>query len=337
MSICPGASEQPASSGMSSWLSVLESQEELFSKHPPADYQHQHRQRHNWLPQPSRWWLCRAFRWIRDFTTVFLRLLMSEHWVDQVYTLVLLVGFLCGCWAAIEGVLHIVKGAAAQDIDCNIVYVTIPGPIVTVSLVGQTPTDPNHGTYYYSVINGTTRWLDSIQPPTRSRSPTLPASGQNPISPGITTSPPPSQVPTPGLPPQPGGSTATRPSALLNIPFQSANSSAALPSAVPLPPARPGASSATTSPITSLPIYVPLPSSALSSVAVPIEIPPRSSPLVTSTTVPPGAITSFLPPASSQGAQAPPLGPPPVVVTSTLKSSAETSTVVTTLSNGPNV
>ncbi|KAF9733143.1 hypothetical protein PMIN01_08826 [Paraphaeosphaeria minitans] len=222
MSLYRGASGQPVSPSTSSWLLVLESQEELLSKHTPADYQHQHqhRRRHNCLPQLSRWWPCRVLSWIRDFTAAFLHLLMTEHWVDQVYTLVLLVGFLCGWWAAIEGALHLVKGAAAQDADCSMVYVTIPGPIVTVSLVGQKPTDPNHGTYYYSVINGTTRWLDSIAPPTSSSSPTLPVSRPNPASPGITTSSAPSQAPTPGLPPPPGSSSVTRTSTLLNISFR---------------------------------------------------------------------------------------------------------------------
>lgn len=216
MSLCRGASEQPASPSMSSWLSVLECQEEQLAKYPPTYYQHQHRRPRNWLPQPSGWWPCRMFRWIRDFTAAFLHLLVSEHWVDQVYTLVLLVGFLCGCWAAIEGVLHIVKGAAAQDADCSVFYVTIPGPIVTVSLVGQTPKAPNHGTYYYSVINGTTSWLDSIAPPTHSSGPTTWASAVNPVSPGITTTPPPSQAPTPGLPPLSGSPSATRTFAFLH-------------------------------------------------------------------------------------------------------------------------
>ncbi|KAF2445680.1 hypothetical protein P171DRAFT_520431 [Karstenula rhodostoma CBS 690.94] len=319
MSLCRGASAQPTSPSMSSWLSVLESQEELLAKHPPAYYQHQPRRRPNWLPQPSRWWPCRTIRWICNFIAAFLRLLVSKHWVDQVYTLALLVGFLCGCWAAIEGVLHIAKGAAAQDADCSVVYVTIPGPIVTVSLVGQTPKDPNHGTYYYSVINGTTRWLDSIAPPTRSSNPTSSAPGANPISPGITTIPPSSQAPAPGLPPPPGSPSATP-----------------LPSAVPLLPTPPGALSATTPRTPTSFLIIPPPSATPSTSTVPIGSPSRSSPLVTSTTVPPGAIISSLPPASSQGAQLPPSGPPPVVITNTLKGSAGTSTVVVTLSNGPN-
>jgi hypothetical protein len=168
-----------------------------------------------------------------------------------VYTLILLMGFLCGCWAAIEGILHIVKGVAAQDADCSVVYVTIPGPIVTVSLVGQTPTDPNHGTYYYSVINGTTRWLDSVAPPTRSSSPNTSASGINSVSSGITTTPPPGHPPTiPGVPPSPGNPSATCMSSFLSpILRKHTDSRAALPSEVPLPPAPPSASSATSPPI----------------------------------------------------------------------------------------
>ena len=191
----------PTPSTMSSWLPFLESQEGSLAKDSAAYQHYQPRRRPNWLRKPSRWWPCRTFRWIRDFIAAFFRSLLTEHWMDQVYTLLLLVGFLFGCWAAIEGMLHLVKGAAAQDADCSVVYVTIPGPIVTVSLVGQTPTDPNHGTYYYSVISGTTRWLDSIAPPTRSSNPTISASGAMSVSPGITTTPPPGMPPPPGSPP----------------------------------------------------------------------------------------------------------------------------------------
>lgn len=148
---------------MPSWHPSLETQEELHVLKDPLAYQHQ---RSNWLLKPSSWWPCRTCRWIRDFVAAFFRLLLTEYWIDQVYTLLLIVGFLLGCWAAIEGVLHSVKGAAAQDSSCDAAYITIPGPIVTVSLVGQTPKGPNHGTYYYLVINGTTRWLDSVEPPT---------------------------------------------------------------------------------------------------------------------------------------------------------------------------
>jgi hypothetical protein len=251
ISLCRGTSEQPTPPSMSSWLSFLESQEELLAKHPKAYYKYQPRRRPLWLPQPSRWWPCRTFRWIRDFIPAFVRLLVSEHWVDQVYTLILLVGFLCGCWAAIEGVLHIVKGVAAQDAGCSVVYVTIPGPLVTVSLVGQTPTNPNHGTYYYSVIHGTTRWLDSIAPPTQPNSPNTPSSGTSSMSSGITTPPPPGHAPTsPGVPPSPGNPSATRMSLFLDLVLRKhTDRHAALPSAVPLPPVPSSASDVPSLPV----------------------------------------------------------------------------------------
>ncbi|KAF1945660.1 hypothetical protein EJ02DRAFT_304470, partial [Clathrospora elynae] len=45
---------------------------------------------------------------------------------------------------ALELLLKMIPVVAAQDLDanCSVVYVTVPGPIITVSLVGASPTNP---------------------------------------------------------------------------------------------------------------------------------------------------------------------------------------------------
>ena len=189
-----GTSEVSPSSSMTSFPSAWsEDREKLYAEPPMTPYRP--RTRPAWVKHMSRWWPRQTYRWICDFSTALYRLFTGERWVDGVYSLVLLACFLYCFYTTMDGLLHLVKGAAAQDTDCSIVYVTIPGPIVTVSLIGQTPTDPSHGTYYYSVINGTTQWLDSITPPTRTKTffSTLPVLTLTASAPG----PP----PTPGLPP----------------------------------------------------------------------------------------------------------------------------------------
>jgi hypothetical protein len=76
---------------------------------------------------------------------------------------------LWGAYFTLDSFLTAIPGAAAQEFDgnCSVVYVTVPGPIITVSLIGASPTNPARGTYYFSVINGTTEWLNSITPPSR--------------------------------------------------------------------------------------------------------------------------------------------------------------------------
>lgn len=195
-------SEVSLSSSMTSFPSAWsEDREKLYADPPLTPYRP--RPRPGWVQQFSRWWPRRTCRWICNFSTALCRLFTGERWVDGIYSLVLLACFLYCFYTTMDGLLHLVKGAAAQDIDCSVVYVTIPGPIVTVSLIGQTPTDPSHGTYYYSVINGTTQWLDTITPPIRTRTsfatipvltPTASASGPSP-TPGV---PPPSSLPLTG-------------------------------------------------------------------------------------------------------------------------------------------
>ncbi|EAT89385.1 hypothetical protein SNOG_02654 [Parastagonospora nodorum SN15] len=41
------------------------------------------------------------------------------------------------------------------------------GPIITISLINASPSNPAKGTYYFSVVNGTTEWMNSITPPSQ--------------------------------------------------------------------------------------------------------------------------------------------------------------------------
>ncbi|KAF2244778.1 hypothetical protein BU26DRAFT_568778 [Trematosphaeria pertusa] len=164
-----GTTEPPTPTTMSSYATDVERRD---SAHPNMNTpQKPLRARRpcwkKWMPRPCQWWPCRASRWIRDFVLAVFHVSKSAAWRDLLFSGSLLALFLFGCWVAMEGLLHVFRPVAAQDANCSVVYVTIPGPIITVSLIGATPSDPNHGTYYFSVINGTTHWHNSIAPPTR--------------------------------------------------------------------------------------------------------------------------------------------------------------------------
>ncbi|KAG9190384.1 hypothetical protein G6011_08472 [Alternaria panax] len=124
-----------------------------------------------WGFRPGGWWPCRALNWTYHFFLALIRI----HWTDQqtfqdlVLTLALIGLVIVGFYVALDFLLRALPGVAAQALDgnCSIVYVTVPGPIITVSLIGASPTNPARGTYYFSIINGTTEWLNSIAPPSR--------------------------------------------------------------------------------------------------------------------------------------------------------------------------
>lgn len=154
-----------------------------------------------------RMWPCRIYWWLVRAVPAFFRGLWHTPWQDQFHTFGLLIAVVFGTWVAIEGLLRIFQVVSAQE-QCSIVYVTIPGPIITVSLVGATPTDPARGTYYYSVVNGTTEWLNSIAPPTRVSS-FVSSTMQITYTPLPTTGFPPSpSPPTIGAPPMPSSTFA---------------------------------------------------------------------------------------------------------------------------------
>ncbi|KAL6157379.1 hypothetical protein ACJQWK_06720 [Exserohilum turcicum] len=113
----------------------------------------------------SQCWPCRLFRWLYHFAIAFTRVNWNDQrrFVDLLLSLGLAALFIFGCYLVLEFVQRALPAAAAQSVEagnCSVVYVTIPGPIITVSLIGASPTDPAHGTYFFSVVNGTTEWLD---------------------------------------------------------------------------------------------------------------------------------------------------------------------------------
>ncbi|KAI4931154.1 hypothetical protein J4E85_003743 [Alternaria conjuncta] len=127
--------------------------------------------RPRWGFRPRNWWPCRIIRWIYQFFVALTRIRWTDKQIskDLILTLAFVGIVVAGGYVALDILLNAIPGVSAQAVDgnCSIVYVTVPGPIITISLVGASPTNPAKGTYYFSVVNSTTEWLDSIAPPSR--------------------------------------------------------------------------------------------------------------------------------------------------------------------------
>ncbi|KAH7081380.1 hypothetical protein BKA63DRAFT_561925 [Paraphoma chrysanthemicola] len=127
--------------------------------------------RSRWRLRPSRWWPCRACRWAQNFGVAVIRGLQGPRALDLILTLGLAFAVMFAGYVGVELVLGLLRGVEAQAMisraDCSVVYVTVPGPIITVSLIAVSPSNPARGTYYFSVVNGTTEWMNSIAPPSR--------------------------------------------------------------------------------------------------------------------------------------------------------------------------
>ena len=188
----------------------------------------------------KRWLPCRAYIWCRDLSTALYRTCSGDRRMDVFLSVCLLATTMIAAYIASEFILLVFKPVAAQDLtpdaNCSIVYVTVPGPIITVSLIGATPSNPARATYYFSVINGSTQWLDSVAPPSRSY--TLPTRtidstpNISSLSPGasiiVSTRSLTGQSPTPGLPSDPTfspdqSSLLSGPSTPSSIPVSSRN------------------------------------------------------------------------------------------------------------------
>ncbi|KAF1931935.1 uncharacterized protein M421DRAFT_2546 [Didymella exigua CBS 183.55] len=118
------------------------------------------------------WWPYRMYLSMRIFLLAVIKGFQGPRKFDFIITF----GFLLVCCYAAYTTLDfiftgLIKGANAQALveaaNCSVVYVTIPGPIITVSLIAASPTNPAQGTYYYSVVSGSTEWLNSVAPPSR--------------------------------------------------------------------------------------------------------------------------------------------------------------------------
>ncbi|KAI4953358.1 hypothetical protein J4E86_006901 [Alternaria arbusti] len=125
--------------------------------------------RPRWGFRPRNWWPCRIIQWIYHFFVALMRIRWTDKQIskDLILTLAFVGIVVAGGYVALDILLSAIPGVSAQTVDgnCSIVYVTVPGPIITISLVGASPTNPAKGTYYFSVVNSTTEWLDSIAPP----------------------------------------------------------------------------------------------------------------------------------------------------------------------------
>ncbi|KZM22400.1 hypothetical protein ST47_g6412 [Ascochyta rabiei] len=117
----------------------------------------------NWrrlIKRPS-WCPCRLYLWLGEFLSALARGFQGPRRADFFLSLGLFLVCSYVTYVALDFVLFgLIKGVKAQNVvdaaNCSVVYVTIPGPIITISLIAATPSDPARGTYYYSVINGTT-------------------------------------------------------------------------------------------------------------------------------------------------------------------------------------
>ncbi|KAH4254658.1 hypothetical protein HBI04_015110 [Parastagonospora nodorum] len=126
---------------------------------------------HVWGLRPRRWWPCRTYRWTKDLLFALGRACTGPRWYDLLLTLFTVAAVMFAGYVALELGLSMLKTASAQDTStdtgCSVVYVTVPGPIITISLINASPSNPAKGTYYFSVVNGTTEWMNSITPPSQ--------------------------------------------------------------------------------------------------------------------------------------------------------------------------
>lgn len=124
-----------------------------------------------WFYRGLSWTPCRTIRWLYHMFVDLARACWHswQTFTDLALTVLLLVICVIAGYVVLEFLLKALPGVAAQAIDgnCSVVYVTVPGPIITISLVAASPSNPARGTYYFSVVNSTTHWLDSIAPPSR--------------------------------------------------------------------------------------------------------------------------------------------------------------------------
>ncbi|KAH9861508.1 hypothetical protein J1614_011255 [Plenodomus biglobosus] len=121
-----------------------------------------------WGPRTLSWKLCRAIRWIYNFCVALSRIQWdAQRCRDLLLTLGSIALYMYALYVVLGFIVSQVASAQEMEANCSVVYVTIPGPIITVSLIAASPSNPARGTYYFSVINGTTGWLDSIAPPSR--------------------------------------------------------------------------------------------------------------------------------------------------------------------------
>ncbi|KAF2631380.1 hypothetical protein BU25DRAFT_454835 [Macroventuria anomochaeta] len=96
---------------------------------------------------PSSWWPCRMYRWTRRFILATIRGFQGPRRADFILTFGVLFVCLYVAYTTLDFILFgLIKGVRAQDIvdaaNCSVVYVTIPGPIITVSLIAAAPSDP---------------------------------------------------------------------------------------------------------------------------------------------------------------------------------------------------
>ncbi|KAI4613944.1 hypothetical protein J4E80_006632 [Alternaria sp. BMP 0032] len=95
--------------------------------------------RPRWGFKPRNWWPCRIIQWIYRFFVALTRIRWTDKQTskDLILTLAFVGIVVAGGYVALDILLSAIPGVSAQAVDgnCSIVYVTVPGPIITISLV----------------------------------------------------------------------------------------------------------------------------------------------------------------------------------------------------------
>ncbi|KAF2735382.1 hypothetical protein EJ04DRAFT_563402 [Polyplosphaeria fusca] len=95
-----------------------------------------HRNQRWWRIRPCKWWPCLTIRWLWLFVSVLPNALLRLAWHDVFYMLVVFLAVFYALKGVAEFQFRMFRGVYAQENDgCSIVYVTLPGPIITVSLI----------------------------------------------------------------------------------------------------------------------------------------------------------------------------------------------------------
>jgi len=82
-------------------------------------------------------WQGRAQKWLVDLLIAFHRAMARQTWHIKVYLIIYVIFMVYGGWIAIGTILTIfpVVSATTPTQTCSAVHVTIPGPILTVSII----------------------------------------------------------------------------------------------------------------------------------------------------------------------------------------------------------
>lgn len=131
-------------------------------------------------------WPCRFVRWVHAVIAAFARASQGPQRRDLFLTFCLAAICIFVSYTTVELICRMIQTVAAQDtgFDWTVDFVTISDPISTVSLIDATPSDLDHGSYSFSMVDGTTQWLNSIAPPSPTNAQNIPSIPTSTLSKG---------------------------------------------------------------------------------------------------------------------------------------------------------